>query len=137
MCVGYPVSALKDFFKRLSKHFSSSNGQATHPPTVNLAAEIDAIRRIEQAEEIDLGKRIHCFRHQGLELRLDRDVLGWYRVTVSEGKDRRYSFTIVCEPGDYDTLRAGYEEITAFLDGNRHLTDLPRHDRLKGHYYGS
>ena len=63
-------------------------------------------------------------------------MLGLYRVTVNEGKERRYSFTVVCEPGDYDTLRSSYEEITAFLDGDRRLANLPRHDRLKGHYYG-
>ena len=106
------------------------------PKPIDLTAEIDRIRRVEAAGEIDLGKRIHCFRHQGLELRLDRDVLGMYRVTVNEGRERRYSFTVVCAPGDYDTLRSGYEEITAFLDGDRHLAKLPRHDRLKGHYYG-
>ena len=127
---------MKDFFKRLSEHFSSHNGQALERPPVNLEAEIDEIRRIEAAEEIDRGKRIHCFRHQGLELRLDRDVLGLYRVTVNEGKERRYSFTVVCDRGDYETLRAGYEEITAFLDGDRRPANLPRHDRLKGHYYG-
>lgn len=127
---------MKDFFKRLNKHFSSSNGQAVAPPSIDLTAEIDRIRHVEAAEEIDLGKRIHCFRHAGLELRLDRDVLGMYRVTVNEGKERRYSFTIVCAPGDYDTLRTSYEEITAFLDGDRRLANLPRHDRLKGHYYG-
>ena len=125
-----------DFFKRLSKHFSSRNGQAAAPPPVDLTAEIDAIRRVEAAGPIDRGKRIHCFRHQGLELRLDRDVLGLYRVTVNEGKERRYSFTIVCDPGDYDALRASYEEITSFLDGDRRLANLPRHDHLKGHYYG-
>ena len=128
--------ALKDFFKRLNKHFSSRNGQAVTEPPVDLGVEIDAIRRAESAGAIDLGKRIHGFRHQGLELRLDRDVLGLYRVTVNEGKERRYSFTIVCDPGDYEALRAGYEEITTFLDGDRRLVNMPRHDRVKGHYYG-
>ncbi len=127
---------MKDFFRRLSKHFTSSNGHAVQEPLPDLQAEIDAIRRVEAAETIDLGKQIHCFRHQGLDLRLDRDVLGLYRVTVNEGRERRYSFTIVCAPGDYDVLHASYEEITAFLDGDRHLATLPRHDRLKGHYYG-
>ena len=127
---------MKDFFKRLNKHFSSQNGQVVEPAPIDLTAEIDRIRRVEATEEIGLGKRIHCFRHQGLELRLDRDMLGMYRVTVNEGRERRYSFTVVCAPGDYDTLRSGYEEITAFLDGDRRLANLPHHDRLKGHYYG-
>lgn len=128
---------MNDFFKRLRDHFSSSNGQDVQRPSVNLTAEIEAIQRAEAAQELDLGKQIHSFRHQGLELRLDRDVLGMYRVTVNEGRDRRYSFTIVCAPGDYAALHAGYEEITRFLDSDRRLTKLPRHDRLKGHYYGS
>ena len=127
---------MDNFFKRLRDHFSSSNGQHIPQPSVNLAAQIEAIQRVEANEELDLGKRIHSFRHGGLELRLDRDVLGMYRVTVNEGKERRYSFTIVCQPGDYDALRAGYEEITGFLDGDRRPATLPRHDRVKGHYYG-
>ncbi len=127
---------MNNFFKRLRDHYSTSNGQVIQRPSVNLTAEIDMIRRVETTAEPDLGKRIHSFRHQGLELRLDRDVLGMYRVTVNEGKERRYSFTIVCPPGDYDALHAGYEEITRFLDGDRHLATLPRHDRVKGHYYG-
>ena len=127
---------MTSFFQRLRDHFSTSNGQDIQRPAVNLAAEIEAIRRVEMTIDLDLGKRIHSFRHQGLELRLDRDVLGMYRVTVNEGKERRYSFTIVCPPGDYAALHAGYEEITEFLDGDRHLAKLPRHDRIKGHYYG-
>ena len=42
-----------------------------------------------------------------------------YRVTVNQGTERRYSFTILCSPGDYDALRSGYEAITVFLDGDR------------------
>ena len=131
-----PVRALNSFFQRLRDHYSTSNGQYIERPSINLTAEIDAIRRVETTAKPDLGKRIHSFRHQGLELRLDRDMLGMYRVTVNEGKERRYSFTIVCPPGDYDALRVGYEEITQFLDSDRHLAKLPRHDRVKGHYYG-
>ncbi len=127
---------MNNFFKRLRDHYSTFNGQDIQRPSVNLTAEIDAIRHVETTTEPDLGKRIHSFRHQGLELRLDRDVLGMYRVTVNEGKERRYSFTIICPPGDYVALHAGYEEITQFLDGDRHLATLPRHDRVKGHYYG-
>ena len=129
---------MKDFFKRFGKHLFSGDGQAHVPaPSVfNLDAEIEAIRQIEAAGPVDRGKRIHGFIHQGLELRLDRDVLGWYRVTVNEGRERRYSFSIVCDPGDYEALRACYQEITAFLDSDRRPANLPRHERLKGHYYG-
>lgn len=128
---------MKNFFHRLRKHYSSQNGQAVPRPTLDLEAQIEAIRQVETSHHIDLGKQIHCFKHRGLALRLDRDVLGMYRVTVNEGKDRRYSFTILCPQGDYVALHAGYEEITDFLDGERRLTDLPRHERVKGHFYGT
>ena len=59
------------------------------------------IRRAEASEDIDLGKRIHEFRYEELDVRLDRDIAGLYRVTVKQGKERLYSFTVVCPPKDY------------------------------------
>lgn len=131
-----PQRALKKLVQHLHKQLSRrTNGQA-QPEAFNLDAEIRTIERLEATHDVVLGKRIHEFRFQELDVRLDRDVLGLYRVTVNQGTERRYSFTIVCNPGDYDALRSGYEAITAFLDGDRHLADLPNTDWLKGHFYG-
>ncbi|MFQ5569644.1 MAG: hypothetical protein ACE5G0_08205 [Rhodothermales bacterium] len=127
---------MKNILHRFHKHFYRPNGQATAAPAVDISTEIEAVRRAEADRDLDPGKRIHGFRYRGLELRLDRDVTGMYRVTVNEGRERRYSFTIVCEQGDYEALHAGYDEITHFLDGDRRVVNMPNHARLKGHYYG-
>lgn len=127
---------MKKLVQRFKKRLAQNkNGHHIPWPAIDINAEVDAIQRTESAAQIDLGKRIHSFVYQGLELRLDRDVLGMYRITVNEGRERRYSFTIVCASGDYDALRSGYNEIIQFLDGDRGLASLPRHERVKGHYY--
>ena len=127
---------MSDFFKRLRAYFFGPNGEHKPPPALDLAPVIDAIERAENEGSVDPGRRIHTFPYLGFELRLDRDVMGQYRLTVNEGRERRYSFTIVCEPGDYTALRTSYEEITSFLNSDRHLANLPNHERLKGHFYG-
>lgn len=129
---------MKKLVRHLHHHLTRSrNGHpAAPPPAVNLETEIRMVQHVEGHEKIEPGKRIHEFRYGEVALRLDRDVLGLYRVTVNQGSERLYSFTIVCPSGDYTVLRAGYETITAFLDGNRHPTQLPNTDWLKGHYYG-
>ena len=93
------------------------------------------MQEVEAEQKIGLGRPIHSFSYEGLELRLDRDMTGQYRVTVNEGRERRYSFTLHSAPHDYEALQAGYEEIIAFLDGTRRIGTLPDHERLKGHFY--
>jgi len=130
---------LKEFVNNLREQLARRTNGTTDtliPASFNLDAEIEAIEEREASHEIGLGKRIHEFRFLELDLRLDRDVLGRYRVTVNQGTERRYSFTILCSPGDYDALRSGYEAITVFLDGDRNPADLPQTDWLKGHFYG-
>lgn len=130
------MTTLKDFFKRFRKHYTTLNGQSLPSPSLDLDAEIETIRTAETSQHIELGKQIHSFTYQHLNLRLDRDILGMYRVTVNEGRERRYSFTITCGQGDYDALRDGFAEIAKFLNSDRRLDDLPQDDRVKGHYYG-
>lgn len=129
---------LKHLFKRLSERLHNSrNGTSTVPASpIDVEAELSRIQHAEASREIEPGKRIHEFRYEELDVRLDRDVLGLYRVTVNQGRERIYSFTIVCPPKDYDTLRAGYEEIALFLNGERHPANLPNSEWLKGHFYG-
>lgn len=129
--------------KRLLSHLkkrlgSSNNGNGTHhhPPPIDLATELAAIQQAEADAAIAPGKLIHRFDYDGLELRLDRDVMGQYRITVNQGELRRYSFSVMSLPKDYDVLARCYDEIIDFLGGSRSLRDLPRHEHLRGHYYG-
>ena len=55
-----------------------------YPPT-DLAVEIATIERIEKEQEIGLGRRIHVFSFQELELQLDRDITGMYRLVALQG----------------------------------------------------
>lgn len=123
--------------KHSRKGRSRSDGTAEPPPAVDIDAQIETIKRIEEEQKPDLGSRIHQFSYGDLELRLDRDITGSYRLCVFEGTERRFSFTVRCEQGDYESLRTSFQEIIAFLNGDRRIADLPRHDRLTGHYFGA
>lgn len=129
---------MKNFFRSLRQRATRTNGShAPEPVPLDLSAEIEAVRTLEAAGGIEPGKRIHSFSCQELELRLDQDVMGQYRVTAWEGRERRYSFTIRCETGDYTSLRKAFEGIAHFLRSDRHLARLPDDALLKGHFYGA
>lgn len=105
-------------------------------PPVDLERVLAAVAEAEAAEPIGLGKRIYTFECQELELRLDRDVTGAYRVTAFEGAERRYSFTAFCARGDYACLRGALAAVVAYLEGERHLADLPKSEHVHGHFFG-
>lgn len=131
-------TTLKNFFRNLHQFVKGTNGtHAAEPEPLDLDAEVEVVRAAEAAEGIEPGKRIHSFVCEGLELRLDQDVVGQYRVTAWEGRERRYSFTVHCEAGNYAALRRGFEEIAHFLQSDRRLAHLPDDTLLKGHFYGS
>lgn len=123
------------FFERLRARFRPPAPDPT-PLPVDLDAELACIRRAEAEGGMPLGRLIHRFDVDGLDLRLDRDVTGAYRITVGDGQERQYSFSVRCRPRDYDALREAYEEVVRFLRSDRRLIRLPNDDRLKGHYYG-
>lgn len=114
----------------------TANGTMTGP-TISVAAQIDIIRSIETNQTIPTGQRIHGFNYANLEMRLDRDVMGTYRLTVNQGRDKQFSFSINCAKGDYEKLSRGLEEVIRFLDGERSFRNLPNHDLVKGYYYGA
>ena len=120
-----------------SKENTRSSHTAKHEPPLDLNAQIDAIKQFQEENQPDFGIRIHQFDYKNLECRLDRDITGSYRLCVFEGTERRFSFTIRCESDDYDILRSSFQEIIEFLDGDRRIADLPKTERLTGHYFGS
>lgn len=124
-----------NFLARLRRHLPFGRDEIA-PPACDLDAELARIEQAEASRVIPTGRLIHAFVYDGLDVRLDRDMTGTYRVTVHEGGHRLYSFTIVCQQGDYRTLRSGYDEIIRFLSSSRALRDLPNLDHVRGHYYG-
>jgi len=127
-----------DAFSRLRSLFTQTNTNGTAKgPQINIAAQIETIRSIEFSQTIPTGQRIHGFSYANLLMRLDRDVMGIYRITVNQGSEKRFSFSINCEKGDYEKLGRGLEEVIRFLDGKRSIRSLPNHELVRGYYYGA
>lgn len=121
-------------FDRLKSLFSSSSvpEQETDIPSI-----IEQIKAREAANDIPLGKRIHSFHHGNYLIALDRDISENYRVTVYQGRERIYSFSLFANQGNYDILKQAYKRIIDFLDGDQKLSNLPDNDMLKGFFYGN
>lgn len=121
---------ISDFLKKLI----STEQKPEEIPDIS-----EIIRQIENREserEIPLGRRIHTFSYKELQLSLDRDITKNYRVTVYQGRERIYSFSMFANQGNYDILEQGYVRIINFLDGERKVSDLPEDENIKGFFYG-
>ncbi|HBX64679.1 MAG TPA: hypothetical protein DEG32_00410, partial [Balneolaceae bacterium] len=90
-------------FKKLFGGFGSSKEESP-PPDFNLSGILDRISDKEATNVIEPGRKIHSFHYDLLEIRTDRDITGHYRVTVWQGKERLYSFTVFAKQGEYDKL---------------------------------
>ena len=132
------LTVLSNWLHRLRRRAERSTNGHVRPadPAPDPEAVATAVLRAEEEREIAPGKVVHRLNYAGLDLRLDRDMLGDYRVTVNEGAKRLYSFTLRGAAGDADALREAYAEIFRFLEGDRRVADLPRTDHLTGHFYG-
>lgn len=113
-----------------------SRTPAGERPEIDIPAQIERIRGIEKEAGPDLGRLIHACEYGDFVLRLDRDVTGMYRVMATVGQERWYSFSVRSGHKDYAALGRAYEEIIAFLGGERRRADMPDHEKLKGHYFG-
>lgn len=126
---------MKSFFDKLKKLFSY--GQNDRPSDPFKPDEIAAqITKREQEIAVEPGRRIHESHYRGLDLFLDLDITETYRITVYNGKERVYSFSVYCGQGEYEELKEAYRRIASFLEGNGDPGELPDDDRLKGFYYG-
>ena len=104
---------------------------------IDIPALIEKVKTREENAEISLGRKIYALDYEGLEVRLDRDITKNYRVTVYNGKERRYSFTVYARKGEYEKLSEGFERIFNFLQSEARLSDLPNDILVKGFYYGN
>ncbi|MTI87898.1 MAG: hypothetical protein FH748_08020 [Balneolaceae bacterium] len=121
------------FFKRL---FWGSGKNQEPAPKTDIPKIITQIETKEQARDIPLGRKIHDFDYGMLSVRLDRDITKSYRITVWQGKERLYSFTVQTNQGNYKQLQQAYNIIINFLNGDQNLSHLPDNDLVKGFYYG-
>jgi hypothetical protein len=120
-------------FERLKKLFSSTSKPQEE---TDIPAIIEQIKARESKDNIPLGRRIHTFNYQNLDLFLDRDITKNYRVTVYQGRERMYSFSIFASQGNYDMLEKGYAKIINYLEGEQKVSDLPDDENIKGFFYG-
>lgn len=120
------------YIKKWLKNGSASDRQKEELDLGSLMSEI----RERESSGVDLGRRIYQFTYGIFEVRLDRDITEHYRVTVFNGRERVYSFTVMAKEGEYEELRESYRTIIDFLDGERKPSELPDTGRLKGHFYG-
>lgn len=119
---------------KLFKNLFSTDNQPEE--TIRIPEIIARIKQKESEQNIPLGRRIHTFNYKDVELSLDRDITENYRVTVYQGRERIYSFSIFANQGNYDILENGYIRIINFLDGERKVSDLPEEENIKGFFYG-
>lgn len=119
----------------IRKWLRNGHSSDTTRQELDLGSLIGEVRERESGG-IALGRRIHQFTYGIFEVRLDRDITEHYRVTVFNGRERVYSFTVMAREGEYEVLRDGYRTIIDFLDGERNLSDLPDSQSLRGHFYG-
>lgn len=123
------------FIKRLFKSIGTTEEKEA-VPDIDIERVLSQIQKKEEVTDIEPGRKIHSFHFSLLEIRTDRDITGHYRVTVWQGKERQYSFTIFAKEGEYPKLRDAFTEINTFLKGDQKITSLPKNDVLKGFFYG-
>lgn len=127
---------LKHWFNQLKSFFTSSNHEKDSVSAVDLDQVVEQIREHTSDMAPEPGRRIHHFYFQHFDISLDMDITKTYRVTVTEGKERVYSFTIYSERENYEKLLTAYKRIIRFLKEDRNLRNLPDDDLMKGFYYG-
>lgn len=123
-----------NFLKKLFDRDSKSEKSIPDPDFTLLIANI---RKRENAEEIAPGKKIHEFDYALYTLRLDRDIAKNYRITVFQGNERIYSFTVFDNQSNRDILEMAYRKVIQFLKSDQSIKNLPQSDILKGYYFGN
>ncbi|MGN8224684.1 hypothetical protein [Gracilimonas sp. BCB1] len=124
---------MRNFLKNL---FQQKKEPDIPVPEPNYAEIINKIKKAEESQDIQPGRKIYAFDYDLFELRLDRDITNQYRVTIFKGNDRIYSFTVFAKKGELEKLRNAYPHIIDFLKGEQKIATLPDSDLLKGFYFG-
>lgn len=124
-----------DFIKKLFKRKRNGEPKSSFPEP-DIPALISQIKKREDAGNISPGQKIHAFDHGPFTIRIDRDITKNHRITIWQGSERIYSFTVYASQGEYEKLEKAYEQVIQFLESDQSLSDLPSSDLLKGFYYG-
>ncbi len=121
--------------KFLSKLFGSNKTKEFELPGANIETVMGEIKKAEADKNIEPGRLIYKFVHKDLDLQIDIEITGTYRMVALIGTEKRYSFSIRCLKGEYGLLQSGLEESLYFLNGNRQLLNLPKTRLVKGHFF--
>lgn len=125
---------MRNFLRKL---FHREKEPEVPVPEPNYVEIINKIKKAEETQEIQPGRKIYAFDYDLFELRLDRDITNQYRITVFKGNDRIYSFSVFVTKQEVQKLDEAYRIIISFLKGDRSLANLPDTDLLKGFYFGN
>lgn len=106
------------------------------PEVLDLDWVMAEVKKKEAGGEIPLGQRIFSFDYASLLYSLDREITKNYRLTIYNGEERLFSFTIFAQLGNYEILRQALEQSIAFMDSERKIANLPKNDILIGFFYG-
>ena len=123
-------------FRKLFGRWGSSETEEP-APDINIELQISHIEKKESEKDIEPGRKIHSFSYGLFEIRLDRDITKNYRITVFQGAERMYSFTVFAGKGEYEKLGKAYSLIQDFLKGDQSISNLPDSDLVKGFYFGN
>ncbi|WP_020404049.1 hypothetical protein [Gracilimonas tropica] len=118
-----------NFFKNIFQTSAPEDKPVSKP---DIDSIIQKVQQVEENSDIEPGRKIHEFDHGFLSLRLDRDITKNYRITVFQGTERIYSFSI----SEDSVLENALHQILDFLNGSRSFKELPNSETLKGFYFG-
>ncbi|MEQ8523795.1 hypothetical protein [Gracilimonas sp.] len=121
----------------IKKLFNGDQVPPELPPEPDFASIIKQIKKQEDTEELQPGKKIHEFEYHLFSIRLDRDITKNYRITVFQGNERIYSFTVFVEKKELEKLDKAYQHVISFLMGDQSISSLPDNDLIKGFYFGN
>lgn len=119
-------------FHFLKQLFKRKPAEEEIIPKPDIERLIEQVKMQEQGSETEPGRKIHEFDYGHFTLRLDRDITKNYRITVSYGNERIYSFSVL----DDQHLEHAYHEVIKFLGGSRSLSRLPNSEKVKGFFFG-
>ncbi len=127
---------MKHYFETIKKFFKGFSRDPFVPPEFEISSQIRLIRQSELNCKPEPGRRIHAFEFMEFELSLDLELTGTYRLAAFMGREKKYSFSIACKPGDYEELARGIKESTDYLSGERKISELPINELIRGYYFG-
>jgi hypothetical protein len=93
--------------------------------------------RSKERSEIPVGRKIYDLSFKEFEILLDREFTGHYRISVFQNQHKIYGFTVSEKEISDDEFVVVWEIIIDFLSNNPSPKQLPDHDLMNSHFFGS